>query len=35
VTKATREVIAVQSVLLGREHVKPVFEFVEASDETA
>ncbi|WP_250441247.1 acyclic terpene utilization AtuA family protein [Caballeronia sp. AZ1_KS37] len=35
VTKATREVIAVQSVLLAREHVKPVFEFVEASDETA
>ncbi|MFM0326849.1 acyclic terpene utilization AtuA family protein [Caballeronia glebae] len=35
VTKATREVIAVQSVLLGREHVKPVFEFMEASDETA
>ncbi|SAK49974.1 ABC transporter substrate-binding protein [Caballeronia temeraria] len=35
VTKATREVIAVQSVLLPREHVKPVFEFVEASDETA
>lgn len=35
VTKATREVIAVQSVLLAREHVKPVFEFVEAGDETA
>ncbi|MFM0520444.1 MULTISPECIES: acyclic terpene utilization AtuA family protein [Caballeronia] len=35
VTKATREVVAVQSVLLAREHVKPVFEFVEASDETA
>ncbi|SAK81339.1 ABC transporter substrate-binding protein [Caballeronia hypogeia] len=35
VTKATREVIAVQSVLLAREHVNPVFEFVEASDETA
>lgn len=35
VTKATREVIAVQSVLLAREQVKPVFEFVEASDETA
>ncbi|GJH24471.1 acyclic terpene utilization AtuA family protein [Caballeronia novacaledonica] len=35
VTKATREVIAVQSVLLAREHVKPVFEFVETSDETA
>ncbi|WP_250436886.1 MULTISPECIES: acyclic terpene utilization AtuA family protein [unclassified Caballeronia] len=35
VTKATREVIAVQSVLLAREHVKPLFEFVEASDETA
>ncbi|AET92657.1 hypothetical protein BYI23_C005110 [Burkholderia sp. YI23] len=29
VTKATREVIAVQSVLLEREHVNPVFEFVE------
>jgi len=35
VTKATREVIAVQSVLLAREHVTPVFEFVEAGDETA
>ncbi|BCQ28122.1 acyclic terpene utilization AtuA family protein (plasmid) [Caballeronia sp. NK8] len=35
VTKATREVIAVQSVLLAREHVNPIFEFVEASDETA
>ncbi|SAK52123.1 ABC transporter substrate-binding protein [Caballeronia fortuita] len=35
VTKTTREVIAVQSVLLAREHVNPVFEFVEASDETA
>ncbi|SAL01273.1 acyclic terpene utilization AtuA family protein [Caballeronia ptereochthonis] len=35
VTKATREVIAVQSVLLPRRHVNPVFEFVEASDETA
>ncbi|BAN28084.1 acyclic terpene utilization AtuA family protein [Caballeronia insecticola] len=35
VTKATREVIAVQSVLLAREHVKPVFEFVEADDEAA
>ncbi|SAL06539.1 ABC transporter substrate-binding protein [Caballeronia calidae] len=30
VTKATREVIAVQSVLLEREHVNPVFEFVES-----
>jgi hypothetical protein len=35
VTKVTREVIAVQSVLLAREHVKPVFDFVGASDETA
>jgi hypothetical protein len=35
VSKATREVIAVQSVLLPREHVNPVFEFVEANDETA
>lgn len=35
VTKAAREVLAVQSVLLPREHVKPVFEIVEASDETA
>ncbi len=35
VTKATREVIAVQSVLLPRGHVQPVFEFVEANDETA
>ncbi|GGD52103.1 acyclic terpene utilization AtuA family protein [Caballeronia grimmiae] len=35
VTKNTREVIAVQSVLLSREHVNPVFEFVEAKDETA
>ncbi|MDR5731870.1 DUF1446 domain-containing protein [Caballeronia sp. LZ025] len=35
VTKNTREVIAVQSVLLSREHVNPVFEFVEANDETA
>lgn len=35
VTKATREVIAVQSVLLPCEQVKPAFEFVETSDETA
>ncbi|WP_116141185.1 acyclic terpene utilization AtuA family protein [Trinickia diaoshuihuensis] len=35
VTKATREVLAVQSVLLQRDKVKPVFEIVEASDETA
>ncbi|MFM0138592.1 acyclic terpene utilization AtuA family protein [Caballeronia grimmiae] len=35
VTRNTREVIAVQSVLLSREHVDPVFEFVEANDETA
>ncbi|CAG9205697.1 expressed protein [Paraburkholderia sabiae] len=35
VTKAVREVLAVQSVLLPREHVNPVFEIVEASDETA
>ncbi|SAL59681.1 ABC transporter substrate-binding protein [Caballeronia arvi] len=35
VTKTTREVIAVQSVLLAREHVNPVFEFVEIDDETA
>lgn len=30
VTKSTREVLAVQSVLLPREHVKPAFSFVEA-----
>ncbi|WP_028217353.1 acyclic terpene utilization AtuA family protein [Paraburkholderia oxyphila] len=35
VTKTTREVLAVQSVLLPRELAKPVFEFVEASDEAA
>jgi hypothetical protein len=35
VTKATREVLAVQSVLLPRDKVKPVFEIVEASNETA
>jgi hypothetical protein len=35
VTKSTREVLAVQSVLLPREQVNPVFQFVEASDETA
>ncbi|WP_321924268.1 acyclic terpene utilization AtuA family protein [Paraburkholderia guartelaensis] len=35
VTKSTREVLAVQSVLLPRERVNPVFQFVEASDETA
>ncbi|MEX3934269.1 acyclic terpene utilization AtuA family protein [Paraburkholderia phymatum] len=35
VTKAVREVLAVQSVLLPREQVNPVFAFVEASDETA
>jgi len=35
VTKATREVVAVQSVLLPREHVNPVFEFVEEGNETA
>ncbi|MGF6770696.1 hypothetical protein P3T18_003175 [Paraburkholderia sp. GAS199] len=30
VTKSTREVLAVQSVLLPREHVKPTYTFVEA-----
>jgi hypothetical protein len=35
VTKAVREVLAVQSVLLPREHVDPVFEIVEAGDEAA
>ncbi|MEX3951363.1 acyclic terpene utilization AtuA family protein [Paraburkholderia sp. EG287B] len=35
VTKSTREVLAVQSVLLPREQVNPVFQVVEASDETA
>ncbi|MDR5817224.1 DUF1446 domain-containing protein [Caballeronia sp. LZ033] len=35
VTKATREVIAVQSVLLPCEQVNPAFEFVETNDETA
>ncbi|WP_233886994.1 acyclic terpene utilization AtuA family protein [Paraburkholderia flagellata] len=35
VTKSTREVLAVQSVLLPREQVSPSFQFVEASDETA
>ncbi|MEI5998646.1 DUF1446 domain-containing protein [Paraburkholderia bengalensis] len=35
VMKAMREVLAVQSVLLPRELVNPVFEIVEASDETA
>lgn len=35
VTKTTREVLAVQSVLLPREQVNPVFQFVEANDETA
>lgn len=35
VTKSTREVLAVQSVLLPREQVSPAFQFVEASDETA
>jgi hypothetical protein len=30
VTKSTREVLAVQSVLLPRTDVKPAFEFVEA-----
>jgi hypothetical protein len=35
VTKTTREVLAVQSVLLPREQVNPVFQFLEASDETA
>jgi len=30
VTKTTREVIAVQSVLLPRAHTMPTFEFVEA-----
>ncbi|WP_322013542.1 acyclic terpene utilization AtuA family protein [Paraburkholderia sp. J12] len=35
VTRATREVLAVQSVLLPREQVKPVFEIVEACDEAA
>lgn len=34
-TKATREVLAVQSVLLSRAHVRPIFQFVEAGDETA
>ncbi|SAL74191.1 acyclic terpene utilization AtuA family protein [Caballeronia telluris] len=35
VTKATREVLAVQSVLLPGDLVRPVFEIVEASNETA
>ncbi len=35
VTKSVREVLAVQSVLLPREHVNPVFEIVEANDEIA
>ncbi|MEM5400358.1 MULTISPECIES: acyclic terpene utilization AtuA family protein [Paraburkholderia] len=35
VTKSTREVLAVQSVLVPREQVVPVFQVVEASDETA
>ncbi|MCX5539318.1 DUF1446 domain-containing protein [Paraburkholderia sp. CNPSo 3076] len=35
VTKTTREVLAVQSVLLPREQVNPAFQVVEASDETA
>jgi hypothetical protein len=35
VTKAVREVLAVQSVLLPRKRVNPVFEIVEANDETA
>ncbi|HKT96125.1 MAG TPA: acyclic terpene utilization AtuA family protein [Paraburkholderia sp.] len=35
VTKATREVLAVQSVLLPREHVNPVVQFLEPGDETA
>ncbi|SEJ37413.1 acyclic terpene utilization AtuA family protein [Paraburkholderia diazotrophica] len=35
VTKAVREVLAVQSVLLPREQVNPVFAIVEASDEIA
>jgi len=35
VMKATREVLAVQSVLLSRDYMKPVFEMVEASNETA
>ncbi|PVX81714.1 acyclic terpene utilization AtuA family protein [Paraburkholderia unamae] len=35
VTKTTREVLAVQSVLLPRDQVNPVFQCVEASDETA
>jgi hypothetical protein len=35
VTKAVREVLAVQSVLMPRERVKPIFEIVEADDEAA
>ncbi|WP_043229336.1 acyclic terpene utilization AtuA family protein, partial [Burkholderia glumae] len=35
VTKAAREVLAVQSVLLPRELVRPVFTMVEADDATA
>ncbi|WP_368621524.1 acyclic terpene utilization AtuA family protein [Paraburkholderia sp. BR13444] len=34
VTKAAREVVAVQSVLLPREHATPAFSLVEARDET-
>ncbi|VVD59844.1 acyclic terpene utilization AtuA family protein [Pandoraea anhela] len=34
-TKSVREVLAVQSVLLGREHARPTFTFVEAQDEAA
>jgi hypothetical protein len=35
VTKAVREVLAVQSVLMPREQINPFFQFVEAGDETA
>jgi len=35
VTKSVRDSLAVQSVLLPREQVNPIFEIVEASDETA
>lgn len=35
VTKTAREVLAVQSVLLAREQVNPVFRFMEADDEIA
>ncbi|ODP32902.1 acyclic terpene utilization AtuA family protein [Pandoraea sp. ISTKB] len=35
VTKSVREVLAVQSVLLAREHTSPTFTFVEMQDEAA